>query len=202
MRPAERILARSVAVAVLALAPAGAAAQVSIGVGAQLLSLGGDDFRSADAGFGGEAGVLFPVGKSLQMGGSVQYSSHDDAFLDNNIAVLGLFYAGRFVFRQARGNVTPYIVGRGGWVRASSKVDVDFDGTDDDVSQTGFGFGGGGGVMITLSPTVALDLGAVFHAVSLGDGKADGTTVPNTDANGTALQIRAGVSVKLGGVSP
>jgi hypothetical protein len=201
MCPAVRILARSVAGAVLALAPAGAAAQVSIGIGAQLLCLGGNDFRSADAGFGGEASVLFPVGKSFKMGAAVQYSSHDDAFLDNNIAVLGLFYAGRFVFRQAKGGVTPYIVGRGGWVRASSKVDVDFDGTDDDVSQTGFAFGGGGGVMIPLSPSVEIDLGAAFHAVSLGDGKADGTTVPNTDASGTALQIRAGVSFKIGGAS-
>ncbi len=200
MRPAERILARSVVVAVFCVAPACAAAQVSIGIGGQLLSLGGEDFTSADAGFGGEANIMFPIGKSVKLGGGVQYSSHDDAFLPNNIAVLGVLAEGRYMFR-ASGNATPYVAGRGGWVRASSRVDVDFDGTDDDVSQTGFAFGAGGGVMITLSPAVAVDIGAVFHAVSFGDGQADGTTVPNTDASGTGLQIRAGVSFKLGGAS-
>lgn len=205
MRPAKLLsLVASVVVALLCVTPARADAQVSIGIGGQLLSLGGDDFQGTDAGFGGEANVMFRVGNALKLGGGAQYSSHNDDAFDNSLKILGLFAEGRYMLATASGKATPYVAGRGGWVQASvSDVDVDGDGTPDfkKVKTSGFAFGGGGGVMITLSPTVALDLGAIFHSVSVGDVDADGTTIPNTDASGTGLQIRVGVSFRVGGAA-
>lgn len=185
--------------AALALVPPHVGAQVSIGVGGQLLSLGGSDFDGTDTGFGGEGNVLFSVGRSVKLGAGLQYSSHNEAGFDSNTGVLGVLGEARYMFSTSSTKVTPYIAGRGGWARASISVDIDGDGTDETVSASGFAGGGGAGVMITLSPMVGLDLGAVFHAVSLGDAEVDGTTVPNTDSNGSALQVRAGVSFKLGG---
>jgi len=61
------------------------------------------------------------------------------------------------------------------------------------------GSSGGGGLMFALSPSLALDLNAMFHTVSFGNAKVDGTEIPDSKASGTALQIRAGINFKLGG---
>lgn len=183
-------------------APTLVRAQVSVGISGQFLSLGGDDFDSADAGFGAVATVLFPLGPSGKLGGGLQYSRHDDDFVEDDLAVLGVIAEGRYMFPTAGGKTTPYLAGRTGWTHVSiSDVDVNGDGIPDaqQVSATGFALGAGGGVMIAFSRMLVLDLGAVIHAVSLGDAKADGTTVPNTDLNGTALQVRVGVAFTLGG---
>jgi hypothetical protein len=64
---------------------------------------------------------------------------------------------------------------------------------------TGYPFGGGGGLMIAMSPSLAIDVNAMFHTVSFGNAKVDGTEIPGSEASGTALQIRAGINFKLGG---
>ena len=195
----RRSLLAVVVLGMLAVVPA--YAQVSIGVGGQFLSFGGSDFEGTDAGFGAEARLMFPVGKSVSLGGGLQYSSHNDDFFDNSMKVLGILAEGRYMFHTTSGKATPYLAGRGGWTKAStSDVDVDGDGIVDinDLKWSGFVFGAGGGVLISMSPTASLDLGLVLHSLSLGDADADGTTITNTDVSGTALQIRAGVSFRLG----
>lgn len=198
----KRIRLAVFAVGLLSAVPALANAQVSIGVGGHSLSFGGDDFQGTDAGFGAEARVMFPVGTSVSLGGGLQYSAHNSDFFDNSIKVLGILAEGRYMFRTPSGKTTPYVAGRGGWAQGSTNdVDIDGDGIPDinKVKQSGIVFGAGGGVLVTMSPTVALDLGLVFHSVSFGDADADGTTLTNSDVSGTGLQIRAGVSFKLGG---
>lgn len=179
-------------------APVGVA-QVWIGAAGDYVSFGGDDFSGTEAGYGGEVNVLFPIG-SLKLGAGAQYTTHGAEGLDGSGGVLGVLAEGRYMFTLPAGKVTPYIGARGGWVRTSSSdFDVDLDGTADDVSSSGFAFGGGGGIMISLSPGLALDIGAIFHSVSLGDAEVNGTTVPQSDLSGTALQIRGGISFRLGG---
>jgi opacity protein-like surface antigen len=173
--------------------PTMASAQVTVGVGGQLLSLGGDDFQGIGSGFGGEARVLFPVGTSVLLGAGVQYSSHTIEGIDPNMSVLGLIAEGRYQFKMATGKATPYVGGRGGYVRAS----ISEGGSS--ASQNGFAFGALAGVAIAMAPTTSLDLGLAFHAVKMGDAKIDGETEPDTDSSGTGFQFRAGVSFKLGG---
>lgn len=167
------------------------AAQVSIGASGQYLSLGGSDFEGTDAGFGAEGNVLFSVAPAIKLGASAQWSTHDVGGDKANI--LGIFGEGRYMFSMA-GKATPYIGARGGWTQASGDVTG-----VGNVKASGFAFGGGVGVMIALSPGLSLDLNGMFHSVSLGDAKLDGTPQPGTEQSGTALQIRAGVNFKVGG---
>ena len=60
--------------------------------------------------------------------------------------------------------------------------------------------------MIALSPSLSLDVNGMIHSVSFGDahvkGTIDGTPidedVPDSKTSGTAMQLRAGLSFKLG----
>ena len=167
------------------------AAQVGIGVSGQYLSLNGNDFDGIDAGFGVEGNVMFAVAPAIKVGASGQWSTHDAG--GDNVSLLGIFGEGRYLFTMA-GKATPYIGARGGWTQASS--DVTGLGS---LKASGFAFGGGVGVMIAMTPTLAIDVNGMFHSVSLGDAKVDGTTVPDSKSSGTALQIRAGINFKLGG---
>ena len=167
------------------------AAQVGIGVSGQYLSLSGSDFEGIDAGFGVEGNVLFPIGSSLRLGASGQWSTHDVG--GESLSLIGALAEGRYMLGAGGGKMTPYIGARGGWAQASA--DVSGLGS---YKASGFAFGGGAGVMIAMSPTLAIDLNGMFHTVSLGDASIDGTTQPGTESSGTALQIRAGINFKLG----
>lgn len=169
-------------------------AQVSIGVGGQYLSLGGSDFEATDAGFGVEGNAMFSLGPSIKLGPSVQWSSHKDSFLDENIKVLGIVGEGRYMIGMGAGKAKPYVGARAGWVQASA----DISGVGS-AKQSGFAVGGGVGVLIAMTPTLAIDLNGMFHSVSFGDAKLDGTTLPDSQTSGTALQFRAGINFKLGG---
>ena len=186
------------------------AAQTSIGVGGQYLSFGGSDFDGTDAGMGLEANVMFPAGKAAMLGASVQWSTHNDAVFSDNTTALGIFAEGRYLFRSASGSkFTPYVGARGGWAKGAQTWQASELGLSTgsvDISASGFAFGGGAGVMIALSPTLSLDVNGMIHSVSFGDahgkGNLDGTPidedVPDSKTSGTALQLRAGLSFKLG----
>lgn len=167
------------------------AAQVSIGAGAQYLSLGGDDFTDVDAGFGVAGNVMFPVGQSIKVGAVGQWSTHGVAGTDG-LDVLAAFAEGRYLFGGG-GKATPYIGGRVGWAQYSLSAG----GTS--AKATAIPFGGGVGVLIAMSPTLSIDLNGMYHSLSFGNAKVDGTEIPGSEAKGTGLQINAGISFKLGG---
>ena len=186
------------------------AAQASIGVGGQYLSFGGSDFEGTDAGMGLEGNVMFPAGKALMLGASAQWSTHNDAVLSDNTTALGIFAEGRYLFRSASGSkLTPYVGARAGWAQGTQTAQAtELGGSSGsvDASASGFAFGGGAGVMIALSPSLSLDVNGMMHTISFGDthvkGNIDGTPVdqdlPGSKTSGTALQLRAGLSFKLG----
>ncbi len=169
-------------------------AQVSIGLSGQYLGFGGSDFETTDDGFGVEGNVMFSLGSAFKLGPSAQWSSHYDSFIDQDISVLGILGEGRYMLGMGTGKATPYISGRAGWVQATA----DISGVGS-AKQSGFGAGGGVGVLIALSPTLAFDLNGMFHAVSFGNAKVDGSELPDSKTSGTALQVRAGINFKLGG---
>jgi len=186
------------------------AAQASIGVGGQYLSFGGSDFDGTDAGMGLEANVMFPAGKAFMLGASGQWSTHNDAVFSDNTTALGIFAEGRYLFRSTSGTkLTPYVGVRAGWAQGTQTAQASELGGSSgslDASSSGFAFGGGAGVMIALSPSLSLDVNGMIHSVSFGDthvkGTFDGTpvdeTIPDSKTSGTALQLRAGFSFKLG----
>jgi hypothetical protein len=168
------------------------AAQVGIGVSGQYLSLSGSDFDGVDAGFGVEGNVLFPVGTSFRLGASAQWSTHGLTGSSESLDLLGVLAEGRYMFGGG-GKMTPYLGARGGWGQYS----VSSGGSS--AKATGYPIGGGGGLMIAMSPSLAIDVNAMFHTVSFGNAKVDGTEIPDSKASGTALQVRAGINFKLGG---
>ena len=186
------------------------AAQTSIGGGMQYLSFGGSDFEGTDGGMGFEANVMFPAGKALMLGVSGQWSTHNNDFSDD-LTALGIFGEGRYLFRSTSGSkLTPYVGGRLGWAKGSQTISASEVGGSTgsaDLSTSGFAFGGGAGLMVALSPAVSLDVNGIIHSVSFGDthakGNIDGTPIdddiPDSSAGGTAVQLRAGFSFKLGG---
>ena len=183
----------AVALSLLLGAATAGAAQVSLGVAGAYVSLGGDDFAILKPGVGPEVNLMLGLGQSLQLGASAQYSWHGVEGADGTQGVLGVLGEARYLIGTGRAKV--YLAGRAGFARAmSNDFDVSFppDGNPDEVSASGTVFGGGAGVVIALSPSLALDLAALFHAVSFGDASVNGNTVPGTELSGTALQIRGG----------
>jgi hypothetical protein len=174
----------------------------AVGVGGQYLSLGGSDFQGTDAGFGAEGNVMFRVAPAIRLGASVLYSTHDDPTLPSGVNILGVFAEGRYAIGASTGPLQPYVAGRAGWVRALAP-DALFGPPGSppplDLSASGFGIGGGAGLLIGISKSIALDVNGLFHSLSLGDGKAGGETVEGTAQSGTALEIRAGLAIVLGG---
>jgi opacity protein-like surface antigen len=178
------------------------AAQVSIGAAGQWFSPSSDDYKNnldikLNSGFGAAGSIMYAVTPAISLGGSVQWSSHglEEASTGtaaaNNASILGLFGEGRYSFTTAS-KATPYIGARVGWAQWT------YSEAGDDLKANGLAFGGGVGVMIGLTPTLSLDLNGMFNSHSFGDIKVNGTSASGTDGNVTGIQIRAGVSYKLG----
>lgn len=173
------------------------AAQVSIGVGGQWLSPSSDKYKNdlgidLKSGFGAEGNVMFPLGQSVKLGASVQWSSHGIEGASNNASLLGFFGEGRYMFGMG-GKATPYLGARVGYSQWT------YSETGTDLKASGLAFGGGVGVMIAMSPTLAIDVNGMYNSHSFGDIDVGGTAAAGTDATVSALQIRAGVNFKLGG---
>lgn len=95
----------------------------------------------------------------------------------------------RYYFRTASPTFVPFIEARGAWLRESATVG------GVDLSATGWAFGGTGGILFALGPSVGIETGASFTAVSFGDADADGTTIPESSASGASLGVFAGLVV-------
>ena len=188
----KRVCITVVAITLLAGIPAMVSAQAHIGLGVQLLDLGGSDFDGISAGLGVEGRVMFPVGRTAQLGGGLQYSSHGISGIDPNFNVLGFIGEGRYLFKSTTSKVTPYLGGRGGYVHASVSQG------GNSVTANGYAIGATAGVQIETASTMSFDLGLAIHTVHLGDAKANGVSQPGSSSSGTGLQFRVGVNFKMG----
>ncbi len=182
-----------VAAAVLLAVPAVANAQ-GIGVEAAGIyaSLSGDDFQTTDAGFGFDAQLRLRTPGRLSLGAGLQYTSHNDDSIGESVGVLGVFAEPRLSFSVPASPITPFIGGRVGYLRRS----VSAGGTD--ASSSGWLYGGTGGVTFRGGPMVDLMVAVVFAGASFSDYEVNGQAQTGTDASGSALAVRAGVSIKLG----
>jgi hypothetical protein len=178
-------------------------AQVSIGAGAQWLSPSSGDYENnldiqMQSGFGFAGNVMFPVGQSLRVGASGQWSSHKlkefstGTEAPGSASLLGIFGEGRYLFGMGA-KATPYVAGRVGYAQWS------YNESGLDLKSSGLAFGGGVGVLIAMSPTLAIDVNGVYNSHSFGDISDSGTSVSGTSGTVSALQLRAGVNFKLGG---
>jgi len=190
---------RALRVAVLVAGVAGVAvvappavAQVSIGAAGLYASINGSDFDGTDAGFGLDAQVRFPLGTGFSLGIGGQWTTHGIQGTSDNLGVLGVFGEPRYVFTTTSETLKPYLAARGGYLHES------FSGGGIDASASGYFVGGGGGLVISVGPTVSVDLAVLWTTVSFGDATVNGSKVSNSNTSGSALAIRGGVLIGLG----
>jgi hypothetical protein len=201
MRSVKCVLG-SLAVAAFAAAPvtaqtvggsgSGGKGGMSVGVAGGYYSLGGDDFTTTDAGFGGEASLRYGVSRSFTLKAGVSISSHHDSYIDDNIQALAVSVEPRYMISMpGTPKLTPFIGGRVQWARESATVQgIDLNGS-------GFGFGGVGGFQYLASPQLAIESSVIFTTQSFGEVKYQGTVV-QTSTSGTILGLQFGVVFHFG----
>lgn len=151
-------------------------------------SLSGDDFEGTNSGIGGEAQVRFGMGR-MTLGVGALLSSHGIDGIDDKLKILGLLAEPRFVFALTGSPLSPFIAARFAYLRETLTTG------GQDFKATGFAFGGGAGVNYRISPLIQILVAAYFQSARFGDVDVDGTTSPGTDASGTAMTLRAGLSI-------
>lgn len=175
--------------AVFLLAPASVAAQnFELGVNGGLYMLSGDDFEDVEAGFGVDVTGRFYTSDANAFGIGGQWNQHGIEETDIDLTVLNIYGEFRHNF-DTGGSAIPFLSGRAGWYRASADVE------GADISQNGFGGGVVGGLGFGM-----LEVSALLEYVSFGDADVDGTEIPDSDASGFVLGIRAGIVVGGGGM--
>lgn len=175
--------------AVFLLAPASVAAQnFELGANGGLYMLSGDDFEDVEAGFGVDVTGRFYTSADNAFGIGGQWNQHGFEGTDIDMSVLSLYGEFRHNFATG-GTAMPFLSGRAGFVRASADVD------GSDASQNGFGVGATGGLVFNM-----IEVSALLQYVSLGEADFDGTTIPDSEASGWVMGIRAGIVVGGGGM--
>ncbi|MEN8143568.1 MAG: outer membrane beta-barrel protein [Gemmatimonadota bacterium] len=190
------LLAALVAVAISA-APV-AAQGIQIDANGGVYVLGGDDFDGADAGFGGEVGVIynFPSGFGLGVAGRRSTHNVDDptgtGLLDTSFEIIGFLGVIRYEF-PGQSSVTPYVEGRAGL--SDVTVEVSSGGVSAESGATGFEGAGVVGLGIPVGSKVSVDLSANFSYLDLGAFELGGLSIPDTESTGSLIGFRAGFSI-------
>lgn len=180
--------------AFLACVPVSLPAQgFSFGASGMYAALNGADFNGVNAGLGGDLQFRYHAARGFSIGAGVQYTSHGVDGFSENYGVRAFFADARYAFeRPSSPSVTPYLGARVGLAH----LGISSGGTD--LTANGTALGPAGGMLIRLTPTTQLDVGIVWFAVHFGNYSLNGSEQANTDTNGSALALRAGVTIGFG----
>jgi hypothetical protein len=144
------------------------------------------------AGFGAEGQIRYTP-SALSLGGGVQWTTHDwtDSGKDSNLRLLGVFLEPRYVL-PASDRIGPYLSARLALTKLKLKI------ADEEIgTATGQTVNGGGGILISLSPNIAVDLGATFGYTNFGDLESNGSPTGLKTGKGTNLIARVGLAIGL-----
>jgi len=194
-------------IAILALGVASAQAQTarrySLQASGLYVGMFGSAFDGVKDGVGLEVqGRYNPSAFSIGVG--VQGSAHGMDFqgASQTVNFAGVFVEPRYVIDVGSPSAAPYAAARIAYLEQTA--DVPISGTTVHLSAGGTQLNLGGGVLLRLSPTINLDLGATFGAIHFADVKADvsglGSQTFDTGSagNGQNLVLRVGLAVGLG----
>lgn len=207
------------------LAPAGAPAQqfpggqepphsgVGLEVAAGYGILAGEVGDSVGGGLQLE-GVAFYQPRDLpaRFGAGAEYAWFGFDRADGSLGKLSLFGTATLLIRNAGTEMLPYVQLRVGWTRLSDdqgcgppyELAEELCGAGPDELtpgtrvRTGIELGATVGVDIPVGERISLDFGGTFTWLGVGDFDFEGTTLPGTDAAGSAFGIRAGAIYFLG----
>lgn len=144
------------------------------------------------AGYGMEGQIRYTPA-ALSFGGGVQWTTHDwtDSGKDSNLRTLGVFLEPRYVL-PATDRIGPYISARLALTKLTLQI------ADEEIgTATGQTVNGGGGILFSVSPNIALDLGATFGYTNFGDLESNGSPTGLKTGKGTNLIARLGLAIGL-----
>ena len=154
---------------------------------------GGDDFDGTKSGIGFDLAAVLSTPAKFSVAVGVQRTSHELEGSGDKFAVLQFYAEPRMSIGLLMGPVSPYLFA------CASYANMSGDAGPVEMKQKGFGFGGGLGIKASLPMSgLSWHASAGFHSLKLGDREDDGTTVPNSDASGTMVVLRAGFSFSFG----
>ena len=158
----------------------------------------GSAYDGLAGGAGFEAQVRYTPGL-LSVGAGFQTSSHKLTFSDGssiNVSLTGGFVEPRYVIDIHKPNVAPYVSARLAILTQKGTLN------GVSASATGTQINGGGGVLVRLSRSINLDLGATFGAIHFGDftlqSGGQSAVITGSSGNGTNLVFRGGVAIGFG----
>ena len=148
--------------------------------------------ESLPGGFGAEGQIRYTP-SALSFGGGVQWTTHDwtDTGKDSHLRLLGVFIEPRYVL-PASDRIGPYLSARLALTRLKLTIANEEVGT-----ATGRTLNGGGGVLVSVSPNIALDVGATFGYTNFGDLKSNGSPTGLKTGKGTNLIARIGLAIGI-----
>jgi hypothetical protein len=158
--------------------------------------LHGDAFADLNSGYGAELQLRYSP-SALSIGGGVQYTTHkvtgfED--VDFTVDLYGAFIEPRYVIDIRSNNFAPYLSAR----FAYSLLET----SDSTATASGLTGNGGGGVLIRLSPTTNLDMGATYGYTRWDElvvDLRDGSPPQRYEfGSGTNLVVRIGLAIGLG----
>ena len=169
-----------------------AAQRFSLSGGGLYAALSGSDFDGIDDGFGFDVQLRYHAAGAISVGAGLQYTSHGVSGFSENFGVSGIFVEGRYAFQKANPSVIPYLGAR--FALAHSRIASG----PNELTADGSVLGPSGGLLIRLASTTQLDFGLVWATVHFGDAKLNGNTQANSELNGSALALRAGLVFTFG----
>src|SRR5687767_793451 len=144
------------------------------------------------AGYGVEGQIRYTP-SALSFGGGVQWATHSwtDSGGDSNLSLLGVFLEPRYVL-PATDRIGPYLSARLALTKLTLKI------ADEEIgTATGQTLNGGGGILFSISPNLALDVGATFGYTNFGDLENNGSPTGLKTGKGTNLIARIGLAIGL-----
>jgi hypothetical protein len=148
--------------------------------------------ESLPAGYGAEGQIRYTP-SALSFGGGIQWTTHNwtDSDKDSNLSLLGVFLEPRYVL-PATDRIGPYLSARLALTKLKLKI------ADEEIgTATGQTDNGGGGILISISPNIAVDLGATFGYTNFGDLENNGSPTGLKTGKGTNLIARVGLAIGL-----
>ncbi len=148
--------------------------------------------ESLPAGYGVEGQIRYTP-SALSFGGGLQWTTHSWTELDkdSNLDLLGVFLEPRYVL-PATDRIGPYLSARLALTKLKLKIAEEEVGT-----APGQTINGGGGILISVTPKMALDVGATFGYTNFGDLEKNGSPTGLKTGKGTNLIARIGLAIGL-----
>jgi hypothetical protein len=148
----------------------------------------------------------------FRFGGGGGYSWFGFDRADGTLRKLSLFGLATLMIPSMDTEMVPYVQVRAGWTRLSDdqgcgppyELREEFCGGDPDEVvpggriRSGLELGAAVGVDIPVAERISLDVGGSFSWLNLGEIRFGGTSLPFTDASGSAFSLRAGAAYFFG----